>query len=201
MNACKTCGKETKNNKFCSRSCSAKTNNIGNHYHKPRQKICKNCSAVFEIFRGNICKTCKEKTKEIRTLEIISKKSTTLKDLFDRSSMKGLPRAMRFVEVRNTARSWNKHWESCAVCDYQLHIEICHIRPVSEFPDTSTLGEVNDPLNIIGLCPNHHWELDNGFMSKEQAKELSLRQFSLTHVNQSDEDRTSVHACNIRTSP
>lgn len=52
----------------------------------------------------------------------------------------------------------------CAICGYDKHVEIAHIKAVSEFPDDATIAEINDASNLIGLCPNHHWEYDNGIL-------------------------------------
>jgi hypothetical protein len=30
------------------------------------------------------------------------------------------------------------------------------------------LVQVNDPSNVLLLCPNHHWEFDNGKLSLDQ---------------------------------
>ena len=53
----------------------------------------------------------------------------------------------------------------CAICGYDKHIEVAHIKAVSEFDDNATVGEINAITNLIGLCPNHHWEYDNGLLS------------------------------------
>ena len=50
----------------------------------------------------------------------------------------------------------------CALCKYNLYVEICHIKPVSEFRDTDILADINSIDNLVALCPNHHWEFDNG---------------------------------------
>lgn len=52
----------------------------------------------------------------------------------------------------------------CEICGYMHHVEVAHIKPVSEFPDTATIREINCIDNLIGLCPNHHWEYDNGIL-------------------------------------
>lgn len=52
----------------------------------------------------------------------------------------------------------------CAICGYSNHIEIAHIKAVSEFEDSSLISEINDINNLIALCPNHHWEYDNGLL-------------------------------------
>ncbi len=51
--------------------------------------------------------------------------------------------------------------KQCKVCQYSHHVELAHRKSVSSFPDTATLGEINAPVNLVYLCPNHHWEYDN----------------------------------------
>ena len=46
----------------------------------------------------------------------------------------------------------------------QKHVELCHIKPIHSFSETSTLGEINSENNVVQLCPNCHWEFDNGFL-------------------------------------
>lgn len=52
----------------------------------------------------------------------------------------------------------------CAICGYNKHVEIAHIKAVSDFDDSTLVSEINHPNNLIGLCPNHHWEYDNGLL-------------------------------------
>lgn len=52
----------------------------------------------------------------------------------------------------------------CPVCGYTNHIEVAHIKAVADFSNDSLITEINDPSNLIGLCPNHHWEFDNGLL-------------------------------------
>lgn len=53
---------------------------------------------------------------------------------------------------------------SCSICGYDKHIEIAHIKAVSDFDNSSTIAEINSINNLIALCPNHHWEYDNGVL-------------------------------------
>lgn len=53
---------------------------------------------------------------------------------------------------------------SCSICGYDKHIEVAHIKAVSDFDDSSTIAEINSIDNLIALCPNHHWEYDNGIL-------------------------------------
>jgi predicted restriction endonuclease len=49
----------------------------------------------------------------------------------------------------------------CIRCGYDKHIEVCHIKSVSEFNDETSILEINNINNLMALCPNHHWEFDN----------------------------------------
>lgn len=51
--------------------------------------------------------------------------------------------------------------KKCAICGYDKHVEICHIKSVSSFSDDTPISEINSLGNLIGLCPNCHWEFDN----------------------------------------
>ena len=51
---------------------------------------------------------------------------------------------------------------------------MCHIKAIKDFDDNTTLGEVNDPKNIVVLCPNHHWEFDNDKLSLSDIPLLKL---------------------------
>ena len=64
--------------------------------------------------------------------------------------------------VRSRARSTIKHLPKvCSKCGYDKHVECCHIKPISEFPLSTKISEVNSENNLILLCPNCHWEHDN----------------------------------------
>lgn len=50
-------------------------------------------------------------------------------------------------------------------CSYDLHVDVCHIKDVADFPDSALVSEINDPSNLAYLCKNHHWELDHGHLT------------------------------------
>lgn len=61
---------------------------------------------------------------------------------------------------------WTASWSAQPVPS-PFEVEICHINGVAGFPDTATIDEINSPSNLIALCPNCHWEFDNGLISRE----------------------------------
>ena len=57
----------------------------------------------------------------------------------------------------------NQH-PKCEICGYDKHVEVAHRKAVSDFDDDTTIRDINSIGNLIGLCPNHHWEYDHGIL-------------------------------------
>lgn len=141
---------------FCNNSCAARYNNLRRGRHGPR---CRRCKKPLE--RRAICDDCKKP----RSYPIAKR---TKGELFARRS--------NWQSARSSIRqhAWDIYRESgqpkiCIVCQYDRHVEIGHRESVSKFPNTATIGEINALTNLVPLCPNHHWEFDNGFL--EQLKQ------------------------------
>lgn len=146
MNYCLTCNISTKNAKYCSRSCSAKKNNI---IPKRKKKIykCKRCDQ-FCGHRRSLCDDCfiKDMTIEEAT--------------YNRGQ-----RASSFALIRARARSiMRKEPQICFCCGYDRHVEVSHIEPISSYPLSTLISFVNRKENLLLLCPNCHWELDHGLI-------------------------------------
>jgi hypothetical protein len=94
-------------------------------------------------------------------------KETTLHEVYETLSVKGRHPSWKASVVRLANKSWNKSLlkEPCSVCGYSLHVNLCHVKDIHTYSHDATLGEVNDPDNIVVLCPNHHWEFDNGHIA------------------------------------
>ena len=102
------------------------------------------------VTRQTVCTDCKNKVKN-RTLFDISKRKE--------------PYTSKFAGVRTNAKIVAKELDQrCYICGYSKHVEVCHIKPVSSFSLDSKLSDVNHISNLIMLCPNHHWEFDNGML-------------------------------------
>jgi len=48
----------------------------------------------------------------------------------------------------------------CEKCGWDKHTQVCHIKPVEGFSGEDTVGAINHISNLLGLCPNCHWEFD-----------------------------------------
>lgn len=153
MNLCLTCRSETANPKFCSRRCSISFNNRLKPKRTRRRFFCDICGAEAG-YRRKFC------AKHILRGTITSQ--TTIGVIRSRSKHQVNAR------IRQLARQAYRRLGlplSCQVCGYSTHVEICHKRGISEFPDNALVSEVNSLQNLVCLCPNHHWEFDHGFLS------------------------------------
>lgn len=154
---CINCNQKTDNPKFCSRSCSAQYTNKqrGKDSYRQPEGSCRTCG-VGIITRKTWCDACQPATKK-----------KTLGEYRERTSVQGKHPSWVHSHVRQFCRSWNKDLitKPCANCGYDKHVELCHIKAVSSFPDSALLEEVNHPDNVIQLCRNCHWEFDNGILN------------------------------------
>lgn len=157
---CKFCENEFivkwKNQKFCSVKCVNRINAIKNTKHGKyikKDKICPECKENHQKLTMNCCSHKCQVINKNRSI----KKNSISKDIHS-----------NFTTISSNARRVAKYFKEyrCFKCSYKLHNEVCHIKPVSEFDDNATLYEINHPDNLIMLCPNHHWEFDNGYLYK-----------------------------------
>lgn len=159
---CYHCGAETTNPKYCSKSCAAKQNN-----KTPKRKITKKCSKCDSIVRNYRSLLCEHHYQDYLNNKKENMLNLTIEDYTSRECIKKLHPSSKFAHIRGLCRSWNKDklLLPCHVCGYSKHVELAHIKPLSSFEPTATLREVNDSHNIVQLCPNCHWEFDNGLIT------------------------------------
>jgi 5-methylcytosine-specific restriction endonuclease McrA len=154
VNKCKQCNADTTNPKFCSRRCST----IFSNKNSPRRKRTNRCSCGNLILSNRKkCSECISKTKSDYL-------NMTLEEYYNRPFMINKHPSWRFDRVRQFAKQWFPELKkrSCSHCGYSKHVEICHIVPISKFEKSAKLSEVNSINNLLVLCPNCHWEFDNG---------------------------------------
>ena len=156
--ACFCCGKDTNNPKFCSRSCSAKVTN-----KVPKRKIIRVCTRCDSVVRNSRSSLCEKHFLHHRENFYRDK---TLGEYRNKNSVRGFHSSWTNSHIRIFARNWLKHLTKlpCKKCGYSKHVEVAHIRAVSDFRDDELLRDVNSADNIVQLCRNCHWEFDNGFL-------------------------------------
>ena len=162
---CVNCGIETNNPKFCSRSCSSSHNNSMCPKRRTN-KICviENCNNSVSSHKSTLCYNHYAERKER-----LDCKNKTLGFYKEKLSLVGKHKSWQFSHIRSLCRSWLKHLTKlpCYNCGYKKHVELCHIKPITSFPDTALLSEVNSEKNVIQLCRNCHWEFDNGLLKMD----------------------------------
>jgi len=171
MNICKCCSTEfipkglSKKNahkqRFCSRSCS---NSI-----IPRRKkkisLCVYCKQPVSYYLNKHCDDCKLQGRHRFYRKHKSKllSEITIKEYL-RTARGG---ANRYDSIRGHARTIfnnSNQPKKCYNCGYDKHIEICHVKAISEFKLDTTIDKVNAENNLVALCPNCHWEFDNNIL-------------------------------------
>lgn len=158
MSFCVVCNQKTDNPKFCSRSCAAKHNNM---VHPKRHK-------------KNRCKTCGQPCTSNRIYCIECYKQKRYEEFKERITLISLNEEQnaRKYQVNSKIRTWARmvyrrsdRPKCCVVCGYNKHYEVCHKKPINSFSEDTPISVINDLDNLVALCPNHHWEFDNGLLS------------------------------------
>lgn len=186
-NLCKNCNKSilprngeaisvAKIRKFCSQTCSAIYNNsvtTGKVKRIAKKRLCEICSVDISNSKPHIkiCPLCNNINKKNKIeLAYLEASKETKGHIFKRSA--------NWQSARTTIRVLaNKNYDrfgkvrECKICKYNLHVEISHIRAVSDFPDDATIAEINKINNLVALCPTHHWEFDNGYLEKQDVED------------------------------
>lgn len=148
MNTCQNCQAETKNPKFCSRSCNTSYNNRLNPKIKKKIHLCQ--CGNNKNRRAAQCTACGRHRipPDITLGEAINLTK-------HRPSIYNTIRSRARIICRRLGLT------KCSRCGYDKHVEICHIKPIHTYDLTTPLSIINDISNLKVLCPNCHWELDN----------------------------------------
>ena len=163
---CKLCGGEINRRpnealfdyrcrKYCSRSCANSAANRAKPKRKRKRFSCRNCGGETEQYGRAYCERCFQERYDNYDLQIKGEVTDPVIRSRSRSVLAGEPM-------------------QCRVCGYDKHVQACHKRAVSDFPETATLREINAPDNLVWLCPNHHWELDHQSLSIDGLRILGM---------------------------
>lgn len=123
------------------------------------KRNCKYCNQEFYT-KSSKRKYCSDKCKYPNGL----RKHKTKQEIFELSKNWQTARTLIRKNAQDIFEISGK-LKACAVCGYDKHYEICHIKAVSEFDGHAYLNEINDPNNLIALCPNCHWEYDHNLLA------------------------------------
>lgn len=166
--SCKYCGEVIKVNcgtkpgdirvkSFCNHSCSAKYNNAGVRRHpESRSSKCPICENDKDL-RAKTCINC----KMIKTQEVNGERS--IRDLIG-----GITASRaKFNTIRTLARKAMRlsgRVYKCEYCDFDIKLDVAHIKPIASFDLETKINVVNHLDNLKYMCPNHHMLFDDGYM-------------------------------------
>jgi HNH endonuclease len=143
--------------RFCSKECahihSKEVNlKIARALQKNPRRFCKCGRKISFSNKRGMCRWCFSKSRTLnRSKESFFKEGKNWQAA--RSSIRRHAYKVYFEVYKKPYK--------CAKCDYTFYVEVAHKKSVSEFPMDATLEEINSIDNLIGLCPNHHWEFDH----------------------------------------
>jgi hypothetical protein len=161
---CEHCGKETLNPKFCSQTCGAVYNNKKFPKRERKPYFCVVCGDNVK-YKRKYCDSCFKKREVERETGNLTLEEATYK--VGQASN-------RYAKVRDHYKKmYLGKYTACFSCGYSKHVEICHIKAITEFSKDTKISVVNAPENITILCPNCHWEFDHNLKKKEDLKRIS----------------------------
>jgi hypothetical protein len=144
------------NSRFCGRSCSNVT--IKRRGYNKKISACTYCGDDVEFYTNVFCKGCRAAGRHWM-------KSTGGKLLTEVTIEEYCPRkgANAYDNIRANARKSVKDElkNGCEECGWSHHVEVCHIKAISDYPDDTIVSVVNERHNLKLLCPNCHWVFDH----------------------------------------
>lgn len=182
---------ETKRKKFCCQSCAAQYSNkhrksIAGWIGDARIDSMDDDYLVDEFSKSNSISEfanrigySKSALRNEHVIKRLNDLGLFLEDLNVRNKFNNLTKKEAFDLCKNwqsarsiIAKSARKNYQTsdkpkcCIICGYGNY-EVAHIKAVNEFEDDALIKDINFIENLIALCPNHHYEYDNGIIKKE----------------------------------
>jgi hypothetical protein len=179
---------DVRGQKFCNKSCAAQYNNklypkrtvgaiLSCSSGDSVSRICKRCGNEFEVGRypngkprwKRHCSSCVSEVRSEKSKASCKRKGTAL------------PKAVEDMTKRELRDhyTWHLHYKTtigrhakkvfslsgkekvCQNCGFIHGIQVCHIKGIAKFTDDTTISEINNPSNLVPLCPNCHWLFDH----------------------------------------
>lgn len=132
------------------------------YYQTLPNYACQKCGKNRKKTTNKICRNCYNKERTNRIISDLTPMKETFYDCGARN---------KYNKVRSHARRLVSSLGMkmiCSCCNFQKGIQVCHIKAINLFEDTTPLNVVNNINNLILLCPNCHWLFDHGYNSLEK---------------------------------
>lgn len=167
-----------KRNKYCSSACQ---NRHLNPERRQKTAICKSCGKTYERYRTECgVWSCSKNCPKCQSLGygnsigfMHKTKEQVFKEYKDNYSARSAICGNAQVVYKNNGSGYK-----CFLCDYKKHVEICHIKAVSDFDEFALMLEINNIKNLVALCSRCHWEFDNNALDEPQLQKIKNYQSS-----------------------
>ena len=137
---------------------------------------CQSCGKHRKKTTNPICRSCYDKNRT----QIILDVNTPINQLFYSYGSRN-----KYNYIRSHSRRLISSLgieKICSCCKFEHGVQICHVKPICDFPEDTPLNEVNNLDNLVLLCPNCHWLFDHGYPSLDELKQFySEQQGNRTH--------------------
>lgn len=147
---CLFCSKELTGKhqkKYCSTSCAASANNRRADVRRRQlEGSCNICGKAIQSSRKR-CQDCRY---------LSHREAVLTHDPHRRSNISICTRARKLYFADRPY--------VCVICGYNKQVQVCHVVDIKSYPDGTPYVVINHPANLIGLCPNHHWEFDHDLL-------------------------------------
>lgn len=133
---------------FCNKSCAAAFNNRLYPKRERREMVvCEKCGGK-KARESVLCGDCRKRERSVERSQLTISGIMSQYDRWQRSNA--------YRRIGKYARHYNAKPDACTNCGWPHSLVWHHIVPVSRFPDTATVGEINAPDNLMCLCGNCH---------------------------------------------
>ena len=157
------------------------------YYTNP--KLCNNCNKIIDPKPGEkisnlknrnfCCRNCAMlwRNKNLPNSKMGVLLNKTKVEVYDQYKHRALARTTIGKNANRMAKKYGIEYK-CFLCGRveEDELDLCHIRPVSDFPDDALISEINAKNNIIYLDINCHKDFDCGTLDESQLQKIKDHQ-------------------------
>lgn len=171
---------EVRKRKFCNHQCSAAYTNIKRGFKLSSSVgecvTCKN-KIMFKkrkhggYYSRKYCPKCLPEFRAKKRGANTFIANLTKDQVMSRYAKYYIGRSMIRKHAKRVFEESNKD-KKCVICGYNKHVDVAHVKSVSDFMGDVLMSTINHINNLVGLCPTHHWEYDEGLVKLEDIANL-----------------------------
>jgi len=165
--------------RFCSKKCS--NSKVKRRTKKISYCFVEGCNNEVEYHFNKFCRSCIDnKAHWARNSDTgkLLKDQTIAEATHKRAGGANAYDNMRFA-ARKSLKAIIDAGTGCTNCGWAHHVHVCHIKAIKDYSKETLVSEVNDPSNLVLLCPNCHWLFDNEKLVLPERFELPTKELCI----------------------